>query len=140
MSPADFEELEHTADVGLRVRGATFAELCENAARGMLALIGEAAFAADEISARRIEVACGERAECLYEWLRAVLLAFAVDGFFATRIRVEAGKGRLIGDLEGGCFDVERHVFFTELKAVTRHGLRVEETRDGFEAEVIFDV
>jgi SHS2 domain-containing protein len=135
-----FEELEHTADTGLRVRGRTFAELCENAALGAYALIGHATFPKDELASRVIEVPCASREDGLYEWLRAVLLAFAIDGFFAVAARVVVVERRLCGTLQGGRFDPERHVFFTELKAVTRHGLVVRETRDGFEAEVIFDV
>ncbi len=135
-----FEEFEHTADTGLRVRGRTFAELCENAAVGAYALIGEATFRKDELASRTIEVPCASLEDGLYEWLRAVLMAFAVHGFFAVAARVVVVEGRVRGTLDGGLFDVGRHVFFTELKAVTRHGLVVRETRDRFEAEVIFDV
>lgn len=135
-----FEELEHTADTGLRVRGRTFVELCENAALGTYALIGEATFPAAELASRTIDVACATPEEGLFEWLRAILVAFAVDGFFAVAVRVTVAEGRLRGTLDGGRFDVRRHVFFTELKAVTRHELAVRETRDGFEAQVIFDV
>jgi SHS2 domain-containing protein len=135
-----FEELEHTADTGLRVRGRTFAELCENAALGTYALIGEAAFAKHEVASRAVEVPCESFEDGLYEWLRAILVAFALDGFFAVGARVVVAERRLRGTLEGGRFDPGRHVFFTELKAVTRHALAVREMRDGFEAEVIFDV
>jgi protein archease len=143
VSAADFErfeELEHTADTGLLVRGRTFAGLCENAALGTYALIGRAVFSKDEFATRAIEVRCASLEDALFEWLRAILVAFAVDGFFAVATRVAVADGRLRGTLEGGHFDVARHEFFTELKAVTRYGLRVRETPDGFEAQVIFDV
>ena len=135
-----YEELDHTADVGLRVRGATLEELCENAAAGMFSLIGEATFEPGELEKRRVDVGCAEPDECLFLWLRALLLAFALDGLFVVETKVESAEGRFFATIRGGRFDPRQHTFLTELKAVTRHGLRVVETPDGFEAEVIFDV
>ena len=137
---AAFEELEHTADVGLRIRGRTFAELCANAALGTYSLIGVASFPPGERRSRVIEVGCASPEEGLYDWLRAIVVAFAIDAFFAVEARVEVAEGRIRGVLKGGSFDVAEHEFFTEIKAVTRHGLVVRRGRDGFEAEVIFDV
>lgn len=136
-----FEELEHTGDAGLRVYGDTFEELLTNAAEGMFSLIGRADFAPGEIEERRIEVDFSTAEDALYEWLRALLLEFELRGFFPARIRLRSTPGRLAAVVAGGRFDPGRHEFFTEVKAVTRHGLRVSERpAGGFEAEVIFDV
>jgi len=136
-----FEEIEHTADVGLRVRGDTFEELLANAAEGMFSLIGRATFDAGEMDERRIDLDVVSREEALYEWLRALLLELELRGFFATEFSLTSSAGRIAAVVRGGRFDPARHEFFTEIKAVTRHGLRVAERQGaGFEAEVIFDV
>jgi SHS2 domain-containing protein len=141
MSEAKYEELEHTGDVGLRIRGTSLAELFVHAAEGMFSLIGRASFAEDELRTRRLEIAVVDRAEDLYQWLRALLLDFNLHGFFPTQISLDFQPGRISALLRGGTFDPARHDFFTEIKAVTQHGLRVVGEASGpLEAEVIFDV
>jgi SHS2 domain-containing protein len=136
-----YEEIEHTGDVGLRVYGDTFDELLTNASEGMFSLIGRATFRPEEIEERRIELKFDTREDALYEWLRALLLELELHGFFPAAISLTSSRGRLAARVEGGRFDLARHEFFTEVKAVTRHGLRVSErSGGGFEAQVIFDV
>jgi SHS2 domain-containing protein len=137
---AKFEEIEHTADLGLRIYGATLDELLVNAAEGMFSLIGVATFTAGEVEERRIELQFASREDALYEWLRALLLELELHGLFPTAISLTTSSHHLAAVVSGGRFDPARHQFFTEIKAVTRHGLRVSQNRDGFEAEVIFDV
>jgi SHS2 domain-containing protein len=141
MSPVKYEELEHTADVGLRVYGADLAQLFVHAAEGMFSLIGSAWFDEDETVTRRWEFARTDEREALYQWLRTLLLEFALRGFFPTAISLDLLPGRVVASLRGGTFDPARHEFFTEIKAVTQHGLELRgDARRGFEAEVIFDV
>jgi protein archease len=135
-----FEELDHTADVGLRIYGATFIELLANAAEGMFSLIGRAYFTPGETESRELEIACRRPEECLYEWLRALLGEFNRDGFFPVDVALHSTENGLRASVRGGTFDPSRHEFFSEIKAVTYHGLSVLETPSGFEAEVIFDV
>jgi len=141
MAPVKFEELDHTADVGLRIYGHDLAALLTHAAEGMFSLIGEAKFADGEMETRTIVVEFASREECLYLWLRALLAEFNKDGFFPVHTEVDLLPGRLSASVNGGRFDLSRHEFFTELKAVTQHGLLVRDADGGIlEAEVIFDV
>ena len=141
MSAVKFEELDHTADLGLRIYGGDLAALLAHAAEGMFSLIGQASFADGETETRTIAVEFADREECLYLWLRALLAEFNKDGFFPVRTELELQPGRLTASVRGGRFDPSRHEFFTELKAVTQHGLIVHDADGGrLEAEVIFDV
>jgi len=36
--------------------------------------------------------------------------------------------------------DLSRHLVYTEIKAVTFHGLQIEPTASGWKAQVIFDL
>lgn len=140
MSPLKFEEFDHTADVGLRVYGASLEGLLANAAEGMFSLIGRAAFAGEEIETRSIEIEFTDLEECLHRWLRALLLEFSLSGFFPTSYALRCASQRLAASLQGGRFDPARHELFTEIKGVTQHALRVRRVDGGFAAEVIFDV
>jgi len=135
-----YEEIEHTADVALRVRGRTFPDLLAAAAEGMFSLVGAARFEESETTLRSVPISGGSAEERLHAWLRACLRAFNVEGFFPVEIRIESEAAGLVGRLRGGRFDASRHEFRSEVKGVTLHGLAVRETPDGFEAEIVFDV
>jgi len=68
MPSGGFEELEHTADWALRVRGRDLAELLVNAANGMMELAGvQTASAAGTI--RKLELTSLDRESLLVDWL-----------------------------------------------------------------------
>jgi SHS2 domain-containing protein len=136
-----FEELEHTADAGLRVFGDDLGEILVNAARGMFSLIGRVSFEERDLTERRLEIFHATPEDALQGWLQALLLEFDLRGFFPVTTSVDVQPGRIAGVARGVTFDAERHELRSELKAVTRHGLRVRRTPQGsLEAEVIFDV
>lgn len=137
---ARFEEIEHTADVALRVWGSSLAELFANAGEGMFSLIGRAVFAVSELTERELCVEGDQAAELLHGWLSALLAEFNRDGFFAIGFDVRPTAGGCTGRVTGGRFDPARHEFFTEIKGVTFHGLRVRPDAQGWRAEVVFDV
>ncbi len=141
MATVKFEEIDHTADLGLRIYGCNLMALLAHAAEGMFSLIGEAKFVEGEMETRTIVIEFAEREECLYLWLRALLAEFNRDRFFPVHAEIDLQSGRLSASVRGGRFDLSRHEFFTELKAVTQHGLVVRDAEGGgLEAEVIFDV
>ncbi|MBI2821998.1 MAG: archease [Acidobacteria bacterium] len=147
-----FEELEHTADLGLRIFGRSENELLENAAEGMFSLIGQARFDAADLRELRIEIpgappasaGAGQPAvptdRLLYQWLTRLLQEFNLTGFFPARLQVAAVSGGYAATLWGGTFDPALHSFNTEIKGVTWHGLKVARIDSEWQAEVIFDV
>lgn len=135
-----WEELEHTADVSLRIEADDLADLYATGARGMFALIGAASFAPAELRTIELEVRGESPHERFRDVLRRLLAEFSRTGFFAAEIRVrDDGKATHVV-VEGGRFDPARHEFRTEIKGVTWHGLRVEHRDGGWRAEVVFDV
>ena len=59
----------------------------------------------------------------------------------ARRIRRAAShENQLTATCRGEPMDSSRHQMDHEVKAITYHGLRVEQTADGWEAEVIVDI
>lgn len=132
-----FEILEHTADIGLGARGRTLQELFENAARGLLEILGAAAREGSDHD--EIAVEADDSGALLVHFLDELI--YLVDGRGAriagTAVRFE-GPTRLRARVTWT--PSEEPVPGTELKAATFHQLSVEERENGYEATVYFDV
>ena len=135
-----FEVLEHTADVGLRVRGDTPAQVLEAAAEGLATL--EGAWFPGRGAEREVRVEASDLGALLVTWLDELLyLRDAEDVVFGgftihmddgsvpgarTRVRVEPRGDRVLES--------------AGVKAATYHGLRFERENGGWVADVYLDV
>jgi SHS2 domain-containing protein len=136
----DFEIIEHTADIGIVVRGADLAETFAAAARATFSLITDLERVQDILS-REIEVTARGLELLLAEWLSELLFLFEVEHLLFCRFQVEhLDQGHLRARAYGEPFDPSRHRIHTEFKAVTHHLLSIEEGEDGYRAQVIFDI
>lgn len=135
-----FEEMEHTADTGIRAYGSNLAELLEGAAEGMFSLIGRATFRPEDVRALEIRIDSRSAEELLHLWLRRLLREFNLTGFFLSGCVIQATPAGVCSTISGGTFDPERHEFRGEIKGVTLHGLTVAIGDGEWRAEVIFDV
>ena len=132
-----FEEIEHTADVALRIRGESRVQLLIHAALG-LAHVMAPEYAGSEATARcRLAVTAEDAESLLVEWLNELVFQAEVQRLIFERFDfVKLEKTALEVDAEGRRFTaLGRHV-----KAVTYHGLSLAETSHGLEATVVFDV
>jgi SHS2 domain-containing protein len=137
-----FETFEHTADIGLRVAAPNLPQLFVEAGRAVASLIIENP---DEIELRlhtTIDLEA-ESVETLFiDWLRELIYRFETEHLLLWEFSIEIDRGsrRLWAGCRGESADWTRHLPDHELKAVTYHQLRVAETPEGWEAEVIFDI
>ncbi len=138
-----YEQIEHTADVGLRVWAVSVDELFAEAARGLLSVMGAAAGDAPQTSLR-VEIDAPDVEALLVDWLSELLYLFEGRGVVPHPVetRVLRGPGsewRLEAEVSGP--GAERFVQHgPAVKAVTYHGLSVAETARGWEARVYLDV
>ncbi len=135
-----FELFEHTADVGVRVFGASLAELLRNAALALMSLIIErASVRPREEVLFEIEAETGE--ELLIKTLSEILYLHQVRKMVFCDAEVELANGcRLKGKLRGERIDPGRHELLRDVKAATYHNLKIERVNDRFMAEVVFDI
>jgi SHS2 domain-containing protein len=147
-----FELLEHTADVGIRARGATLEEVFEHATEGLAEILGAlrppggspggsaGPGQAGPGEAIAVEVSAPDPGGLLVDWLNEVLWLREVRGAVVAGVRVErVGEGTAAGSvvLGGGGPGPDG----TFVKAVTYHRLRVEpDPAGGWLAEVYLDV
>lgn len=134
---APFEEIPHTADVALRIRGSDWVELLTNAARGMFHLI-DARPKTDERRVREVELSAGDRESLLVEWLSELLSLHDTHGEGYDEFEIEeAESNRLRARIRGGPVGSGARL---QIKAVTYHDLEIRDTDQGYEARVTFDV
>jgi SHS2 domain-containing protein len=135
-----FETFEHTADLGLRVQAADLNTLFVEAARALFSTIVEDLGTVEPSQKLGIKLAADDREYLLFDWLRELLFRFDGEHLLLGRFEVQVGDAGLIGTAWGEPLDRSRHVLEHEVKAITYHGLRVEETADGWLAEFIVDI
>jgi SHS2 domain-containing protein len=77
----------------------------------------------------------------LYDWLAEILAMADAEQLVFRRVEaVKVAGGKASGAVYGEKFDKSRHHAGTYIKAVTYHQLQVEQTPDGWRAQVFLDV
>lgn len=142
MKPAlpAFQQIEHTADIGLKIFGNDLPSLYQHAALGLFDIITNVALV-DASETINLSVESPDREALLVDWLSELNYIF-----LTKRILFKDFDVKYVSDLTleataaGEPLDLQKHEIYTEVKAVTYHALYVRETPEGFEAQVIFDL
>lgn len=135
----EFEEIEHTADVGLRVHGKDLPELFVNAARGMWTLIVPDIDSIEPVVTREIELEAMDLEVLLVDWLSELLYLHETEHEAYTQFSVhDISLAHLRAEARGA--PVNGHTLRKHIKAVTFNDLVIEKTAEGFSATIVFDV
>ncbi|HYT94367.1 MAG TPA: archease [Gemmataceae bacterium] len=138
------EVFEHTADLGLRIRAADLDTLFAEAAEALFSVMVEDLSSVRPLERLDVRLAADERDYLLFDWLRQLLYHFDTKHRLFSRFEVHVDDGGLTGTAWGEPLDRARHALEHEVKAITYHGLRVEQTSEppnnGWLAEVIIDI
>ncbi len=135
MNAHGYEEVDHTADIAIKVWAEDFYSLLIQAARGFYDLVGFE-YSSDEKFDCQIVIQPGSLESTLVDFLSELLFFFEdkslmfVEFVFDDRI-----DGLFIQML--GC-KVERPTL--EIKAVTFHNMNILQTKNGFSVTITFDV
>ena len=83
----------------------------------------------------------GNPEDLLVAWLEEILYFFTVKriGFHDLKI-ASLTSTTLCGTGIGGKINIKRHRVDREIKAVTYHDLKINETKNGFRTRIIFDI
>ena len=135
-----YEFFDHTADVGLRASGATLAELLTRMAQGLTELIAEDS-PLQPVSSRSIRLTAESAEALLLAWLQELLFWFSTERFLPVQYELdEVSPTTLSGRVRGDTFDPSRHVQGREVKAITRHLLKVQQRNGTWYGQVIVDI
>lgn len=135
-----FETFDHTADLGLRARADDLDTLFTEAAHALLSAIVEDPSTVQAVEAVEIRLEEEELDYLLFDWLKTLLYHFEVDRRLLCHFEARVEDGTLRATARGEPWDPERHELSHEVKAITYHGLKVEQTEQGWLAEVIVDI
>jgi len=136
----NYTYIDHTADFGVHVKGTTPADLFSNAAEALFDQLVERADLR-EADSRRVRITGEDRPDLMVNWLRELLYLWAGEDLLIKRVTIDnISESELTATLFYEPYDPERHEIKEEIKAVTYHGIRVDKTAQGWEAEIIFDV
>ncbi|NOX97347.1 MAG: archease [Nitrospirae bacterium] len=136
----NYEIINHTADLGLRVFGETREELFANAAAAMFAQITDLEQIRPHLH-RSLEVEAPDREELLVRFLSELLYLFTSGALLPGKFKIKRMDDRYLeAEVWGEKFSASLPQLKTEIKAVTYHNLKIDHDETGWKAEVIFDV
>ncbi len=135
-----FRLLEHTADMGIAAEGETLAALFQQAALGLRQIIT----ACTDIQPSQeilVEVQGQDREELLVNWLSELLFLLESRQFLPAAFEIDnVTDYQLRARVRGETLDADRHYLEREIKAVTYHQIKVEETASGWRVQVFVDL
>ncbi len=132
--------IDHTADICVRVFGNSLEEIFVGSSKAMMEIITdvEKVNPSKEISIK----AQGENyEELLVKWLQEILYVHEVKKmvFKDFEIKIENGT-KAVGKAYGEKIDVDRHEFYSNIKAVTYHNLKIISSKDKYRVDIVFDI
>jgi SHS2 domain-containing protein len=133
-----FEELDHTADVLMRVRGATLSEVFADAGRAMFhVMYGPCE---DRGIARQITLEAEDLESLLIDYLSELLFITDAENLVFCTFDVDLQGTRLSAVVRGEPFDPARHAGGTLIKGISYFGLEIVKEEDAYVVDIIFDI
>lgn len=145
----NYEIIEHTADIGIKVSGSDLNEIFIQAAVAMFEVLIDSKpglipsiTVPVQIKTAQVDKSGVKPIEhLLVKWLQELLFIFESRHLVLSHFYIdEITDNYLEGAAKGLKFDKARHKLKCEIKAVTYHQLSLEEKNDDWHAQVIFDI
>jgi len=134
MSPHGYEEIDHPADLALKVWGEDFPSVLIQAAQGMAALIG-VRFDPNEGIEGNISIPGGTQEEMLVDFLGEVLYRLEEKRLALSVLSISDSGEMTVSGVFHPLISVDRWI-----KAVTFHNLEIIQYLDRMETTITFDV
>ncbi len=132
-----FEEIEHTADLSIRVWGSDLAELFANAAYGLAHQLADDPDSISPAVECQVELEAYDVETLLVDWLDELLYLGEQEALVFTEFDVaEVTRHRLRATVRGGPPTEYR----SAVKATTFHELAVVQVDEGYKTTIVFDV
>jgi len=135
-----YEVFEHTADLGLRVKAASLNDLMADAATGLFSMIVVNLDDVKPVVTKTYRIAGNQPDYLLFDWLTELLYTFDTERLVLADFKVHVDESGLVGTCRGEPIDSKKHDLDHEVKAITYHQLKVNETEAGWLAELIVDI
>jgi len=136
----DYEIFDHTADIGIRVKGKDLKELFKNAGLALFQISTRKQFTKDKKHTTiTVKQSADNLGDLFVNWLNELLSLSAANSVIFHDIKVKSINNNSLEAIAVGS-STANYKMNTEIKAATYHKLKIEEGREGWIAEVILDV
>jgi len=136
----EYTILDHTADLGVMIKGTGLIDLFENAGRTLLHLMFRIRLT-KQADFTKISISGNDIADLMVRWLTEILYLFAGENLVVTGINIDSlSPAVLEATLRTAPFDPKSHKIIREIKAVTYHQIAVTDENGIWTARVIFDL
>ena len=136
----NYEVLEHTADVGIRVKSSSLEALFRSAALAITDLSTEKQ---KTLNPEKHKIVITQKADNVEElfvnWLNELLSASSAEALIFEDIKISQITENFVDAIAIGS-DIRNYKTNVEIKAATYHQLKVQKINSHWQAEVIFDV
>jgi SHS2 domain-containing protein len=134
---------DHTGDIGVALSAESLPVLFREAARAFTTtLVGSAPI--NRASTHHVSLTAAELDDLMVDWLGEVHYLFEVRNLLAADADVSleptSGGWQLEADVHVEPYDEDRHQLQILIKGITYHRLHVEQTPDGWQTDVVFDI
>ncbi len=141
MARKQIEILEHTADIALRLNAKDLKGLFKLGGRALYEVIGEPVPLDEPGDNYELILQAGNREDLFHDWLMEILYWFQVRKVIFDKYKlIILNETRVKAIAHGRKIDTQKSRIHLEIKAVTYHHLKIEETQGGITATVIFDI
>ncbi len=131
-----YEIVEHTADIGLKIKSDSLENAFREAALGMLSLMIDIEKVEKKFSVD-VNIKADNLESLLVRFLTEILYIFEVERFVYSDLKVEIKDNSLNAELFGESYNRSKHGSKLLIKAVTYHMISVKENGEIF---IIFDI
>jgi len=136
----NYEVLEHTADIGIKVKSPSLEGLFKNAGLAITELSAEKQKTQYPEKHKIVIMQKANNVEELFvNWLNELLSVSAAEALIFEDIKIDQINEQFIDAIAIGS-DMRNYKTNIEIKAATYHQLKVQKTGSYWQADVIFDV
>ncbi len=132
------------ADVAFEASGKTLKELFESAGLAVTNTMVKDLKSVKQIIEKKIAIESDNVEMLLFKFLQEIIFykdaKMLLFNKFELNISNEKKKWKLSGKLHGEKLNMKKHELLVDVKAVSLHQYKVEETKEGWKADVILDV
>jgi SHS2 domain-containing protein len=136
----NYQIIDHTADLGIIVKGPDVKNLFIRAAQAMTDLMVKGDISKKTVS-KDVSIQGEDFPDLMVKWLGEILYLFHGEKLLVHSIEIKSiSPIKLKSTLTLTSFKPEHHQVIREIKAVTYHQISVDTINDGWRTRVIFDI
>lgn len=136
----NYDVFEHTADIGLRVKGKDLKDLFKHAGLAIFQISSRKQFTKNKTHTNiNIKISADNLEALFVDWLNELLSLSSAKGLIFHNLKINKLEDNALEAVAVGG-DINDYKVNTEIKAATFHELKLTQDAAGWQAEVILDV